>query len=462
MMTLCPPRLYAPVSYRYAPKSLFLFVIFCFAACAAEPEEASSGRRGVDRSEQQTNLPPPSDFPHAECIEAQIDDNIADDLGTFCPSGSNLAMCALSSFDCSGNICLWHTGDPAQIYGYCTMACDIIDLNSCPEDFACQTEGCHSMDVCVRVATTPPPQLPYTQIEGAIPYNAYWAGMSVDSLGTITVVNALGHILQRDKNGNLTDFGEYGDYEARTQDITMIGDTAYIYGADPNYSGWLAVLKDGQVTHQAYESTGGITGVFKTPSGEARILVRSRHNNPVGGIYTASASLQLEMLQGLEGQSTIWGLKALSEYGFVGSCDIGNDETQLCVGTDGTDTQLLPVPPEEIYLGRVSGTKPDAFWALSAEDHIFYFDGSQWHQEEVELMSPTALIALPNQEVLVIDWDDILHFKNGCWLRWKSQDFSNSAGLSSINVGIGLANEKVALLSYADYFEVDFELLRAD
>ncbi|MDP7039377.1 MAG: hypothetical protein QGI45_09480, partial [Myxococcota bacterium] len=248
MMTLCPPRLYAPVSYRYAPKYLFPLIILCLCACAADPEATDSNHRSdVDERNPDQFVPPPDDFPHAECAEAQIDNGIVDDLGTFCPSGSNLAMCALSSFDCSGNICLWHTGDPAQVYGYCTMACDMTDLNSCPEDFACQTEGCHSMDICVRVATTPPPQLPYSQTENALPYDSYWAGLGLDSQGTITLANALGHIFQKDADGLIDDLGEYGDYEARTQDITMIGDTAYVYGADPNYSGWLAIVEDGQV-----------------------------------------------------------------------------------------------------------------------------------------------------------------------------------------------------------------------
>ena len=462
MMTLCPPRLYAPVSYRYAPKSLFIFMILCLSACTAEPEETHSDRRGDVPPQEQTDLPPPSDFPHALCVDPEIDDNIAEDFASFCASGSNLAMCALSSFDCSSNICLWHTGDPAQVYGYCTMTCEPSDANGCPADFACQMEECHNMNVCVRIATTPEPQLPYAQTLDALPYDSYWAGLGLDSQGTVTLANALGHIFQKDADGLIHDLGEYGDYEARTQDITMIGDKAYVYGADPNYSGWLAIVEDGQVNHQTYGNTGGITGVFKTPAGEARLLVRSRHNNPVGGIYTTTTSLQLEMVQQTVEQPNIWGLKALSEYGFVGSCDIGNNDTQLCAGTNGTDTQLLPVPPEEISLSKITGATPDSFWALGSNNNIFYFDGSQWLQEDVELFYPRFILALPNQEVLIIDFNDILHFKDGCWFRWKSGDFPNSVDISDLTQGLALGDGKVFVPQYANYFEIDLSLLRSE
>ena len=111
-------------------------------------------------------------------------------------------------------------------------------------------------------------------------------------------------------------------------------------------------------------------------------------------------------------------------------------------------------------MSKITGATPDSFWALGTNNHIFYFDGNQWQQEDVELFYPRFILALPNQEVLVLDFDDILHFKDDCWFHWKSFDFPNSMDISNLTQGLALGDEKVFLPQDANYFDIDLSLLR--
>jgi hypothetical protein len=368
---------------------------------------------------------------HPICPETSSGTVFPDEIGKFCPMGSNLSLCASgSSSSCkTTGICLWDGSSVTGTHAYCTIGCDPTRKDSCPPRFACKAQGCSSAppDVCVRVEAEPEDDCEQADAmlagRGLRLRAVGRAGGRIYVAANVSTPEPGIVVLTRQVGGTgwklIHDDTESGTIDWRRM---TAGDAVYFQIFPGGYQGQRLIRAVGtKVTKETLPSADDpnhsvrqIEVVFETADGAERAVGRSL----AGEYFMLARGSQgaWSVTQALD--YTLFGSERFTDHGLAATCRRSNEpsdaQPRICVSSDGVAMKVID-PPSGSELRQVLGQSPDDFYLL-LKDGLHRRVQGQWITEGVPVEDDYPTLAQAADGSLYFRTDKKLYrLDGGCW-----------------------------------------------
>jgi hypothetical protein len=377
---------------------------------------------------------------HPVCPETSSGTVFPDEIGKFCPMGSNLSLCASgTSSSCkTTGICLWDGNSVTGKRAYCTVGCDPSKKDSCPERFACKPQGCSSAppNVCVRVEAEPEDDCESSEslLAGrnlrlsAVGY----AGGRIYVAGNVSSPKPGIVVLTRPVDGTawklIHDDDESGTIDWKRM---MAGDAVYFQIYPGSYQQQRLIRAEGTtvtketlpVADDPNHSVRQVVVVFETKGGAERAIGRSLAGDyfmlarSAQGKWSVTQALDYKLLQSAR----------FTGHGLVSVCRRTNEpsdaDSRICVSNDGVAMKIIDPPSgTKIKKLEVLGQIPDDFYML-VKDALYRRVQGEWIKEGVPVDEDDypALAQAADGSVYIRSDKKLYRLDGGCWRPVKDR-----------------------------------------